>query len=112
MIRRIKQLERLETELMRRIQERPEEITLIYEDGHEEETVDDLKGRQKQISGYLAVLSFHDGWSDSIPANTVIAVKHGDGTIEDFKEQAQRPPLTEEEIEALFAEIMENANSR
>ena len=112
MIRRIKQLEKLESELMRIIKERPEKITLVYEDGHEEETVDDLKARHKQISGYIAVFSFHDGWSDSIPADTVIAVKHADGTIEDFKEHAQRPPMTEEEIEALFAEIMENANSR
>lgn len=107
MIRRLKQLERIESEFRTKIKHY-EPITLLYQDGREVHTVDNMDARHEQVAGAIACYSYFDGWQDSLPPDTCIGVIHEDGTREDFIEWAQKPPMTAAEARQLLDEIANN----
>jgi len=96
---------RLLNRASKRIPPKVERVRLIYADGHMEEKLDTLATKTQYIPAFYDYMGEHERGENH---HGIVRVEYQDsGEIWDYEESANKPPMTEEEAEAIMREITE-----
>lgn len=83
-----------------------ERIRLVYTDGHTEETRESFPVRVEEVGASMKWYAYVEGYSKSLPE--LQRVEYLDtGEVWDFEEEARKPPMTDEEVQAIKREVEE-----